>query len=824
MIKKLFIMLSILLSAFIAQAQEMTGQWYFYPTYTGTVSSMVEGGEKVYFVSQGCLFSYDTTTNELYSYTKQNLLNDTGISNIYYNHDEDYLMVTYSNCNIDIVYEDGRVVNMSDIKDAVVNVTTGKTVNDVAFYKGKIYVATSFGMVVFDSQKHYVVESGIYYMNMKLISVWKDHIFARIDNDIWISPVKANHYNISSFRNDGHFVLDQFLNIGDDDRSLYAVSTSNGIYRIVAGNDFVFQYVTTIQAGKMAKGWVGSDGHLYVPDATSANLYKIKDDKLVSSTTLPSALAGLKLTSYKNGNRLWAASKLEGVGLYDISSGSATPVVSPVSPQGTSTVEKVGFITPGWDFSRIYVNNQGITHYKKNVDFNSDGHGDMISIDLIEDGTIMDVNADEVTAKFGVTKYRRDNNFAGDTRILAPYNVAEDRFDPSILYVVGGTEGVYKIQNGKQIGIYNDDNSKMVTQGNSYGTWGGILARSVCVDNNGNLWVVYFNPGDKGVRVDILPYDKVKLPTDQVTAADWKSLDDPDLLGNQYNRDNNFLVCRHSNMVFMLHGFYGTNLLAYDTKGTASLADDKYLVHTGQLTDQDGKGMTLEQKLVMVEDNEGKVWVAGVGGIFEITVPTDATSPSMTVNHLKVPRNDGTNFADYLLDTEHVTCMTVDPSNRKWIGTMESGIYLVSPRGDEVLMHYTTNDSQLPDNKINDIYADPLSNKVYIGTNSGLCYFNSTSGPSSDDYESVYAFPNPVRPDYTGWVTVKNLMDNSLVKITDAQGNTLCNGNSEGGVFMWDVCDSAGNRVRSGVYYVYASTSSGGSTAGKPVTKILVVN
>ena len=63
---------------------------------------------------------------------------------------------------------------------------------------------------------------------------------------------------------------------------------------------------------------------------------------------------------------------------------------------------------------------------------------------------------------------------------------------------------------------------------------------------------------------------------------------------------------------------------------------------------------------------------------------------NFTINHLKVPRNDGTNLADYLLDNTDVTCIAVDGSNRKWIGTSTSGVLLVNEDGSEIIEQFTT--------------------------------------------------------------------------------------------------------------------------------------
>ena len=105
----------------------------------------------------------------------------------------------------------------------------------------------------------------------------------------------------------------------------------------------------------------------------------------------------------------------------------------------------------------------------------------------------------------------------------------------------------------------------------------------------------------------------------------------------------------------------------------------------------------------------------------------------------------------------------------------------------------------------------------------GLVSYSSTSSPAAASYDDVYAYPNPVRPDYTGPVTVTGLMENSLVKIADAAGNVFAQGRSNGGMFVWDGCNSAGERVRSGVYFVFASQNADGSASGA-VTKILIIN
>ena len=132
----------------------------------------------------------------------------------------------------------------------------------------------------------------------------------------------------------------------------------------------------------------------------------------------------------------------------------------------------------------------------------------------------------------------------------------------------------------------------------------------------------------------------------------------------------------------------------------------------------------------------------------------------------------------------------------------------------------------LPSNAVYSVFCDPRSNIVYFGTANGLLAYNSTSSPAAEDFSEVYAYPNPVRPDYTGWITIKGLMDNSLVKIADSAGNVVAQIKSDGGMAVWDGCNVSGERVRTGVYFVFVSANNGSvdSSSKGAVTKILVVN
>jgi hypothetical protein len=95
----------------------------------------------------------------------------------------------------------------------------------------------------------------------------------------------------------------------------------------------------------------------------------------------------------------------------------------------------------------------------------------------------------------------------------------------------------------------------------------------------------------------------------------------------------------------------------------------------------------------------------------------------------------------------------------------------------------------------------------------------ATSGEKS--YSGVYSFPNPVREDFEGNVTITGLMRDTQVKITDVSGNLVNETVSAGGQASWDLTTYNGRRVVTGVYLVFCANEDGSRSC---VTKILVIS
>jgi ligand-binding sensor domain-containing protein len=265
------------------------------------------------------------------------------------------------------------------------------------------------------------------------------------------------------------------------------------------------------------------------------------------------------------------------------------------------------------------------------------------------------------------------------------------------------------------------------------------------------------------------------------------------------------------------------NLLCIDLNGTLeNTSDDHVKVFSEHFIDQDGGSVEVFYINALVEDHNGDIWVMTDKGPYVLYNTEEAFNTDYHFTKIKVPRNDGTNYADYLLDGAYTTCIEIDAANRKWIGTLSNGLYLIGPDGLESIHHFTKDNSPLPSNAIEGLALNHKTGELFIGTDKGLVSYMSDATRAEEVYdeEKVYAYPNPVTPDYDGLITVVGLKANSHVKIINTAGRLVAEGTSLGGSFTWDGRTPQGQRVSTGVYYVLGSDEEGNEGI---VTKVLFV-
>ena len=149
MIKKLIIILVALLPSMV-QAQVAVGGWTLYSPFLG-VNDISETETYVYYRSGSSLYRIDKATMEVTSMNVANYLNDSNITGIFDDRNKKSIIVAYESGNMDRLYDNGSILNIPDIKDAVIS--GSRKINDIAFGKDNFYVAADFGLVTYSDKK-----------------------------------------------------------------------------------------------------------------------------------------------------------------------------------------------------------------------------------------------------------------------------------------------------------------------------------------------------------------------------------------------------------------------------------------------------------------------------------------------------------------------------------------------------------------------------------------------------------------------------------------------------------------------------------------------
>ncbi len=754
MVKKLFLILMVI-APFVANAQFGKGSWITHSRYAiASAKNVIDAGDNVYSLVNNSLFCFNKTTKEQKVLSKVNgNLNDVIIDNIYYNHDKQYLVVAYDNSNIDVITGKGELINIPDIKGIVI--TRPKTLNDVVFAAGKMYVATGFGYVVIDDADFRIVESKNLKMNVNSAVELAGRTVLSADNKLYyaVKPEKLGDFKAVALTsgsiypiNDKSFFLTQKeallrceLNF---DASGTATVTSSRVEAAAPEN--VQKTKTGFLANFMAKKYY------YTFNATGGDAKKIV-------TTTPAMFTSSPLGD----GSLWS---IDATGL-------------------KNSVEGVYYSS----------NSVSISNIPFWMSYNKNTHKLYLS-NTTDNGLLPAYisNSYEMNIYDG-TQWIKANptGTVGTQGWYYPVFAPDDM--TGTYYISSRLNGVFKVTDGKVVQIFDKKNFPFVER-----------KAAIQFDSKGNLWAVHSSLSNN-VPVKVLP--KEKLSKSNVAISDWTLFPVKHVTDLNSFKYSIFDISKLSDVKAFCCGDYKAPLIFWkngeDVTSQSGFTQKSY----NSLLCDDGSLFSWVYNYVLLATEKDNMVFGGKEGLvwFDASKAFDEDFVAHKVRAL-----DGIN----------VTTVTVDALKRKWVGTNGSGIYLFNEDFSKELKHFTADNSLLATNVIYQLCFNPDNNSIFVVTPTAIQqYFDGT--PSSPDYNHVYAYPNPVRPDFTGLITITGLMDNSKLVIKNDAGWVVKQLTSNGGMATWDGCDEKGERLPTGNYNVYASQD--GNMPQLPCTTVMII-
>lgn len=777
MFKKRFMFVMLLV---LAVASASAGTWKMHNSYvTKLIKNVFDTGDKVYYVNSNKLYQFDKSTLTTLSLGKQNILSDNTISQIYYDWENKLLFVAYANSNIDVIDQAGKVTNISNIKDIIVRVHsyslnpetgdlqdyTGKEINDINFANGRAYVATGYGYVCIDETTLKVVHNYDLGRKINSVAVIGDEMLILSKSYCYHGTIEdedpINHYTKES----GSFNGCRMYPINENSVFIMGPST---LYNYEFVNSVpVLTELVAARSNSVQKTPTG-----FIANFPEQTYYYTFD---------PTGKVGTKVGSAVG----YATSNPDGDGTVWINDANGLHV------SGSTAYYKINSLTTDAPFWLRY-----------NGDLNKLYAGSSGPISLIN---IVATNVPNIINTYD------GNNWSNATAYTASgsgYDFVFNPLDPR-MYIRAGWKNLYKVVNDQLVTTYNNSNSKLSTR-----------KCHPAFDNYGNMWVV--TPfGLPESPVLLLPKDKVFNTTSN--KADWLVPAGFEALNTGKMQRSRFLVSKKNNVkIFSDCDYSGAitgRIYCWDNGNEDPMVDTYQLSSIGHFVDQNNSQVSWTYLCHFEEDREGMFWVGHDMGlfVFDPDVVFDAAPAAVRPYVTKFSEGQG-----YLCEGYTVYDIGVDRDNNKWIAT-NNGVYFVSPDGSEVYNHFTIENSDVPSNLVYTVECDTVHDRVYIYTDNGIAEYIVNGDATSINFDNVYAFPNPIEPDFTGMIKIANLMDNSYVTVTDRDGNIVAQFGPVVGSALWDGSGADGERVPTGIYNIYAAQGAQPAITGTPQTTIMII-
>ena len=737
-----------------------------------TCNTLARFNGKIYASNINGIVKVDEIEESTSRLNKINGLSDVGIRLLRVNSATNKLLVIYDNANMDIIHQNEAIKNYPDIKLKTIN--GKKAINEVFFQDKYAYLATGLGIIVFDTEKLEIKDTYVIGPNGTNLEVYQvtlndSLIFAATPSGVYKSNYKLkilNNYNnwkrVSTLPTG---IYSGVITVGDKVLASYSPSKINptelkDTLYILNNNNwtrFFDPVPNLIHKLSYVNGTQFALFAQFGPLVMDVNTKVVADYISTYNGKDHNPKDIIFFNDHLNKQTYWVADMK--FGLFQSYSSFGQQILHSINGTRKSLISNIDVFD-----GEVIVS----------PSFPNDGGGTALQIE-------------------GINHYREKNweyfeSFKNGNQYIYDINaVLFDRKDKSRIWASSWSSGLCEFKNHELVKIYNETNSPIgaVPPANT-------RASGLDMDDAGNLWIA---------TSDAKEYITVRKKD-----GTWASLN---LIVPRFTRK---IMVDKNNFVWALHERDG---------GLTVYRHENFTISESKVLSKEFGNGNLESNSVhsIAEDKDGKIWVGTGAGIRVFYTPANIFNPTnFDAQPIKIVQ-DGN--VELLLEKETVTNIVVDGANNKWVGTQTSGIYCFNSDGLKELYHFTKENSPLYSNNIVALNYDKVSGDIFIGTDIGLQSFRSGIIEGAVNCNDIYAFPNPVKPNYSGNVFVRGFVDESVVKITDESGNLVWETKSQGGQVEWNKKTLSGSLATTGVYVVYACTTDGQI---KCTTKVLLVN
>lgn len=753
------------------------GQWRSHLPYQGG-QYVTQSSDKIYFSTELSVLSVDKVDFSVDFLSTVDGLSNAGVEFIRYNPFSNILIIIYQNAVIDLLYEDGSVITLNQIRNFQ-NFSGEKRINDLHVVDGRyVYLAATYGVSLLDLE------------NQEFRSTTQTGIEVE---------------SVLVYEND-----------------LYA-ATAEGIYRIATDNvnpdDFgnwsLLGPAEGFPADYSARGFEAFEGALYV--GVNDTAYRYENNQLEyfyaeegSTLEFMSHEGELLLVGFRPGRIVY------------------------LHPDGrTGSLPFNCIFTPNYaiqdEQGRLWYGNEAVRsdfRYEENFEqgfcesltFNSPwseavwdmairngqlwmasgGLGQTLGPTFIRDGFASFIDGQWSIYNRELRDELKGEDLNSTDDDIQVFVTAAIHPENGKVYMGSYIEGLVEVDPAADaIQVYNTQNSTLqIAQQDIRIRVGGLA-----FDEEARLWVSN-NSAPEPLSV-LLP------------GGEWQSFDPG--CGQNSVLD---MAIDGSGYKWLRLGSNSAGLLVFDQGVLDDPNDDRCRVFTANNSELPSNDVNC-----LAADLEGDIWVGTTEGVVIFECGASAFEEPC-VGTRRIVEQDG--FGARLLETENIIDIAVDGANRKWVGT-QNGVFLLSPSGEEQIDRFTVANSPIFDNGIVDIAVNLENGEVFIGTQKGIISYQSDAVAGGRVHRSdILVYPNPVREDYDGPIAIKGLARDAVVKITDINGKLVFEANALGGQAIWNGRDYNGRRVRTGVYLVFSSSNAlNTSLNARPdaaVAKIMVIN